>query len=61
MKTKSQITYIFLDRGVEDVALLEELCAIYNKLKVKSRKDFVASYPKVDELIEGLAKECEGG
>jgi len=57
MKTKSQTTYIILDRGSEDIALYYELNKIMAELRVESYKDFIKKYPLLYELKHNLKEE----
>ena len=59
MQTNNQTTYIFLERGVEDKQLHNELNRLIRDLKIASVKEFVSRYPKLYELKQGLAKEVE--
>ena len=59
MRTKSQTTYILLDRGTEDVQLRDELLKIQAKVakNYKSTKEYYKTFPKFIELLQGLTFE----
>jgi hypothetical protein len=57
MKTKTQTTFILLERGTEDKALLLELEKIINTLKIGSTKELIKEYPLIHELRYNLKME----
>ena len=54
MNINYQTTYVFLDRGSEDVALLNDIRRIVTDLKLRSIRDYIKRYPKLHELQNGL-------
>lgn len=59
MKTGTKTTYIFLERSVEDKALLCELNNIIEELGIKSIRKFIKKYPLLYELKHKLKMEIE--
>ena len=57
MKTSMDITSIFLERGVEDKALLFELNEIIKELRIGSNKKFIKKYPLINDLRYSLKME----
>ena len=57
MQTNTQTTFILLERGSEDIALLNELYKITADLKIKGIKEFASKYPKLNELKHSLITE----
>lgn len=57
MNTSSQTTYILLDRGTEDLALLAELNRITAATGIPNIKEFIEKYPMIHELKLGLEAE----
>jgi hypothetical protein len=56
MKTQSQTTYILLERGVEDVALLKELYDITSRIEYST---FVREFPTLNGMKYLLKCECD--
>lgn len=60
MKTNSNTTFILLERGVEDVALLRELrLLVAGHTGIATIRKFVQKYPKTHELMDGLKNEID--
>ena len=57
MKTGNKTTYIFLERGTEDMELLREIHKITAATGIKGREEFVRKYPRLNELRQGLEAE----
>ncbi len=58
MMNGKKITYIFLDRGVEDVALISELNDIIKTAGMHElTKLFAKEYPTILKLKQGLQDE----
>ena len=55
MKTRSQTTYILLDRGIEDVELIKELQALIAELG--GLRLAAMTYPRLAELYGNLCDE----
>ena len=61
MRTGTQTTFIFLERGSEDMQLLKELNKITAATGISSIKEFIKTYPMIHELKYGLQQEREEG
>ncbi len=62
MRTTHKTTYIFLERGSEDLELLLELNRIFYDLgggRMRGLDVAAKKYPKLFELREGLKKEVD--
>lgn len=57
MKTKSQMTYILLEKGEEDKSLYLDILKVMRDLKIPSFSDAVKSYPALMELKQCLYDE----
>ncbi len=57
MKTGNKTTYIFLERGTEDMQLLAELHRITAATKISGLKEFADKYPLILELKQCLVNE----
>ena len=60
MKTNAKTTYILLEKGIEDVALYNEMLKIQTKIKemgFKNGKAFIKAFPKFTELRQELYSE----
>ena len=58
MNTGTKTTYILLERGVEDKALLKELIEIVGSNYPTF--EFIKQYPMIHELMFELRNEVEG-
>jgi hypothetical protein len=57
MQTNHSTTYILLDRGSEDKALLEELNKITAATGINSIKEFIQEFPTIQKLKQELTFE----
>ena len=58
MLTNIQTTYILLEKGIEDVALHQELLDVKRNCGL-SYKDFIRRYPALYEVMDGLNNEIQ--
>jgi hypothetical protein len=58
MKTGNRTTYILLERGTEDIQLLDELCKITDEI---GTRELAEEYPSILGLKQGLEAEKESG
>ena len=59
MRSKTQTTYILLERGTEDRDLWIELNKIIAESKIKSIKTFIIKYPLLNKLKDTLKQEID--
>ena len=59
MNTGNKITYILLERGVEDELLRVEINKVFAELGYESIRTMIYEYPKLYELKQGLDSERE--
>jgi len=60
MKIPSNIVYILIDQGGDDIGLLYELYKIAAATKIKCTKEFGKKYPYITKLIECLQPNQPG-
>ena len=61
MISNKSTTYILLERGTEDVQLLNELYSLLKAADVKSIKSLASSYPLIEKLKWMLDDEISDG
>ena len=61
MNTGRRTTYILLERGDEDMLLLQEIHKISAATGIQSIHEFVKKYPMIQQLKQGLIDEMEDG
>ena len=57
MKSFKDITFILLNKDVEDTALFHELLRLQSMTKINDKRKFDVNYPHVSQLIEILKGE----
>lgn len=59
MMSKTNSTYIMLEKGIEDLALYDEIDDLFSFSKIETYKEFIKKYPTLHDLKQTLRDELE--